>query len=544
VIRATTATRRSAAGRTSRAGRIDVVEFEPVPSVERSARTVVAVSADVPKDADCVSIPVTADGEPSSRLGLSRSAMTASAFDGKLGESIVVHGTGGPTLVGVGIGDPSELDAAGLRDAAAAFTRAAGKHTRLAVVLPEPTPLEPEVAAQAVVEGVLLANYRYDALKRTAAGTELAELTLVAPAGDEEALTRGIERGRAFARAALLARDLGNAPPHHMTATRIAEIAAELGPERGLEVEIFGERELLALGCGGLLGVNRGSTEPPRMVRLTYTPATTASGADRTPHHLALVGKGVMYDSGGLSLKPSDPSHATMKTDMSGAAAVLGAMSALAELQCPTAVTAYLMCTDNMPSGSAMALGDVLTIRGGTTVEVMNTDAEGRLVMADALVLAAEDEPDAIISIATLTGAALRALGTAMAAVLGNSQTLVDEIVRSAERTGEQVWQLPLERKYRKELESSVADLRNLGGANAGTITAALFLEEFVDKLPWAHIDIAGTAHTEVDDSWRSKGATGTGTRLLIDAALSFAPPGNPAPSTRRASGRGIGAGR
>ena len=264
-----------------------------------------------------------------------------------------------------------------------------------------------------------------------------------------------------------------------------------IGAERGLEVEVFDKDALVAMGCGGILGVNQGSAEPPRLVKLTYRPASGEPSG-----RLALVGKGIMYDSGGIALKPGDEVHAQMKNDMSGAAAILAAMAELAELGCTAQVTGFLCCTDNMPSGTALALGDVITMRGGTTVEVINTDAEGRLVMADGLVLSTEEPNDAIVDIATLTGACMRALGTQVAGVMGNNQDLVDQVRAAAEVTDEPVWQLPLDKRYRKELDSTVADLKNLGGANAGAITAALFLAEFVGDVPWAHIDIAGTAQS------------------------------------------------
>ena len=304
-------------------------------------------------------------------------------------------------------------------------------------------------------------------------------------------------------------------------------MALVLGPPAGLGVEVFDKDALVALGCGGLLGVNMGSDEPPRMIKLTYTPAGTDSTPATPTGHLALVGKGIMYDAGGISLKPSDAMHAAMKQDMSGAAAVLGSMLTLRDLGCTTAVTGYLMCTDNMPSGKAMRLGDVLTIRGGMTVEVFNTDAEGRLVMADALVLATELDPppDAIVTIATLTGAALRTFGTALAATLGNDPGLVDQIEAAGARTDEPVWELPLVKRYRRKLDSAIADIKNLGGENAGTITAGLFLEEFTGDIPFGHLDICGPMMTDADDSWRSTGATAFGTRLLSDLAMNFRPP-------------------
>jgi leucyl aminopeptidase len=270
-----------------------------------------------------------------------------------------------------------------------------------------------------------------------------------------------------------------------------------------------------------MLGVNAGSAEPPRLIKLSYRPKDEPVG------RISLVGKGIMFDSGGLGLKPNDLVHAAMKTDMSGAGSILAAMSTLQSLQAKAAVTGYLMCTDNMPGGKAMRLGDVLTARGGKTVEVLNTDAEGRLVMMDGLVLATEEQPppDAILDIATLTGACERALGNDNAGVMGNHQLLVDQVREAAERSDETVWQFPLDRRLRSELDSEVADIKNIGGTHAGQITAALFLEEFVNGTPWAHIDMAGTSRVESDKSWRSKGATGYGTRLLIELLLTFRPP-------------------
>jgi leucyl aminopeptidase len=254
------------------------------------------------------------------------------------------------------------------------------------------------------------------------------------------------------------------------------------------------------------------------MVKLTYMPRNPTG-------HVALVGKGVMYDSGGISLKPSDGMHVMMKMDMSGAAAVLGAMSALKALRVRTKVTGYLMCTDNMPSGSAMKLGDVLTIRNGKTVEIHNTDAEGRLILADGLALAVEEKPDAIVDIATLTGACLVALGQKIGGVLGNNQAWIDQVKASSDRVDEPVWQLPLAKEYRKLIDSNVADMKNVGGPYGGVITASLFLNEFVGDVPWAHLDIAGPMNVDADEGWLSKGATAFGTRLLIDLCANYAAP-------------------
>jgi leucyl aminopeptidase len=375
--------------------------------------------------------------------------------------------------------------------------------------------------AQAIVEGILLTRYRYDPLRTGEKHPAVASITFVTEAGQHDAALAGAERGRSFALAGGLSRDFANGPPAHLTAVRLAEIAQALGAERGFDVEVFDRDALVEMGCGGLLGVNGGSVEEPRMIRLDYRPAE--GGEDVA--HLSLVGKGIMYDSGGISLKPADGTHATMKNDMTGAGSVLSAFAVLAELGCPTAATAFLMCTDNMPSGTALKMGDVLTTRGGTTVEVVNTDAEGRLVMSDALVLATESPTDAIVSIATLTGAALRALGIEVAAVMGTDQGLVDQLRAAGELTDEPLWQLPMVAKYRGELDSEIADLKNLGGANAGSITAALFLAEFVADRPLAHIDIAGTAEFPAASTWRTSGCTGFGARLLVEALLDFTRP-------------------
>jgi leucyl aminopeptidase len=490
-----------------------------IPSVSASAAVAVEVVPDMPTDVAADAVPVTSDGPVPELLGLDRETLTAAGFTGAVGQALPIPSVSRPILVAVGIGDRAELDAARVRDAAAAFARAASRHSRLAVTLADLPNVPPDEVAQAAVEGVLLARYRYDPLRGHPSGTALEGLTLVAAPERLEAVARGAKRGQVTAAAAQLARDLANAPATHLTATRMGQIASALGPDRGLGVEVFGKEALVEMGCGGLLGVNAGSAEPPALIKLSYRPQNPSG-------HLAMVGKGIMYDSGGISLKPSDASHQAMKMDMSGAANILGAMSALAALGCRTAVSGYLMCTDNMPSGTACRLGDVLTMRNGTTVEVSNADAEGRLVMADGLVLATEDQADAIVDIATLTGAMMRALGDGMAGVMGNNQPFVDQVIASGARADELLWQFPLNKRYRKLLDSEVADMRNIGGENAGSIVGGLFLVEFVGTTPWAHIDIAGTMRADADELWRSRGALGFGTRLLIDLALNFKQPG------------------
>jgi leucyl aminopeptidase len=471
------------------------------------------IARSTPKAVDTIGVPVGTRGAVPRSLGLNRGALSAAGFDGKAGQTLVLPSATGPAQIAVGIGD-DKLTTTTLRNAAAALVRAAGKRASIATSLADLEGVESAAAAQAVVEGALLAAYRYHGLKTEAPPVGLQEFTLVVGEHRTAGATLGADRGSVTAAAAALARDLANSPPAHMTARMIADKAVALGASSGLGVEVFNKDQLIAMGCGGIVGVNRGSVEPPRMVRLTYTP--------RNPRgHLVLVGKGVMFDSGGLSLKTNDGMR-TMKMDMSGAAAVLAAMSTLKALKCKSAVTGYLMCTDNLPSGSAVAIGDVLTFRNGKTAEVLNTDAEGRLVLADGLALGVEAKPDAIVDIATLTGAAMGALGLKMAAVLGNNQPFVDRVKGAALDVDEQIWQLPLEQSYRKLIDSNVADMKNVGGPFGGAILAALFLNEFVGDTPWAHLDIAGPMSVDADEGWLSRGATGFGTRLLIQLALDF----------------------
>jgi leucyl aminopeptidase len=503
-------------------------EFAAIPSQLRENQVAVDVSPVVPPNIEVLGIFVGIDGDVPVEVGLNRDTLFNAGFESKVEQTIVLPQPTGPLLVAVGLGTITDVTPAELRAAAAAFARAASRHPRVAVRMPEELRLDDFTAGRVIVEGVILARYRYTELKPSSVHVPLTNFSLVPLSGapNDDRLADGAREGEIVARATTLARDLANTPPGHLTATDMADVALHVGAEAGVEVDVFEEQQLVDMGCGGLLGVNAASAEEPRMIQMQYTPEHTrvAEGGSVRSGHLALVGKGITYDSGGISLKPADLTHLAMKMDMAGAGAILAAMSVLNELHCTTTVTAYLMCTDNMPSGSATKMGDVLTLRGGTTVEVKNTDAEGRLVMADALVLATEESPDAIVDVATLTGAAVTALGPKRAALFGTDDSLLAQVVASAEETDEPVWILPLERAYREQLDSDIADISNLGGPHAGATTAALFLAEFVDDIPWAHLDIAGTMSTDKDDGWHTKGATGFGTRLLIDLARNFVP--------------------
>jgi leucyl aminopeptidase len=473
----------------------------------------------LPTAVDAIGLPVGTTGPVPRPLRLSRAALGALGFEAKPGQVLVLPPSGRAAPVAVGIGEPSEISAATLRTAAAAFARALGKRTTAATTLTDLAGVGASEAAQAVAEGIELGTYRYTRFKGEQPSGGLAEMTLVGP--NTGALTTGAQRGAALARAVGLARDLANTPPDHLNALDFAQTAREVATGRGLAVEVYERAQIEDLRLGGLLGVNRGSTQPPAVVKLTYTPPRSAAT-------VCLVGKGVMYDSGGISLKPSDGMHALMKMDMTGAAVVLAVMTVLPVLRPRVKVVGYCLCTDNMPSGSALKLGDVLTIRNGKTVEIHNTDAEGRLLLADGLALAVEEQPDAIIDIATLTGAVLAALGKKLAGVMGNAEPWVDQLLAASRRTDEKLWPLPLPAEYRKLLDSNVADMKNVGGPYAGALTAGLFLQEFVDGVPWAHVDIAGVMESDTDEGWLSKGATAFGVRLLADALAHFETPPNP----------------
>ncbi|MGA0117055.1 MAG: leucyl aminopeptidase [Ilumatobacteraceae bacterium] len=479
-------------------------------------RTTFTTSKSAPAKVDAVVIPVASAGPVPSGLGYTRDQLSALGFDGAPSQTLALPGSGSAkaTVLG-GVGDVKELTANGLRNIAASVARACSRYESISTTLASSRRGGTKESAQVVVEGMALALHRWVELKNDKGGLpKLTKVTLVAATGTAE-VKAGMEIGIATASAVCMARDLANTPPSHLTARQLADKAVALAGKSGLKATVYNRDQLVAMGCGGLVGVNAGSVEPPRMVKLEYRPAK-ASG------HVVLVGKGVMYDSGGISLKPSDASHASMKMDMSGAAAVLATMSSLRALKVKTAVTAYLMCTDNLPSGSAMKLGDVLTMRNGKTVEIHNTDAEGRLILADGLSLGAESNPDAMLDIATLTGACMGALGKHMAGILGNNDGVLAQLKASSGRTDELVWELPFHRPYRSLLDSNVADMRNIGGPLAGATTAALFLGEFVGDTPWAHIDMAGPMEADGDNGWLNRGATAYGTRLLIDFCANF----------------------
>ncbi|MGH8975852.1 MAG: leucyl aminopeptidase, partial [Acidimicrobiia bacterium] len=380
-------------------------------------------------------------------------------------------------------------------------------------------------------EGFVLGTYRF--LRYKGKGDPHATERVVVLGQKADATQAALDRGAAVARAVAWARDLVNEPAGTLTPTALAEQAQRAADEGGLAIEILDEVAIANEGLGGLLGVSLGSDQPPRLIKLTYEPRGRSRGT------VALVGKGITFDSGGLSIKTADGME-TMKTDMSGAAAVIGAMSVLRRAGVRTKVIAFVPTTENMPGGRAIKPGDVLKIRNGKTVEVLNTDAEGRLILADGLSLAVEEQPDAIIDLATLTGACVVALGMKVAGLMGNHDDWVHQVGAAAERAGEPVWHLPLPEPYRKDLESEIADLKNItGNRGAGALTAGLFLSEFAGDVPWAHLDIAGPARAGADDGYTVKGGTGFGVRTLVEVLAGFEKPnGEEEPARARAAGR------
>ncbi len=409
-----------------------------------------------------------------------------------------------PTVLAAGLGPIVEpFPAETLRRAAGSALRAA-RFGKVALALP--TADDPELI-EAVGLGALLGSYRYP-VPNADTSSHPQDVTIVAAASKTG--RTAILRAATIGEAVLMARRLVDTPPGNLPPATLALRAVSELEGLAVEVDVLDEKALRRGRYGGILGVGQGSANPPRLVRIAYNPL----GAN---YHLALVGKGITFDSGGLSLKTA-AGMMTMKSDMGGAAAVLATVKAVAELQLPVRITAYLACAENMPSGSAQRPGDVVTAYGGKTVEVLNTDAEGRLVMMDALARCAADSPDYVVDIATLTGAQVVALGNRIAGIMGNDDAWRAQVAAAAETAGEAAWQMPIADELRASLDSAVADLANVGERNGGMMTAAAFLREFVPPgVPWAHIDIAGPAfNTGSAWGYNPKGATGYGVRMLV----------------------------
>jgi len=437
-------------------------------------------------------------------------------FKGRERESVLIRPAGenpAERLLLIGLGKPADFSLEVLRRCAPRVLREAERLSLTSMTLVAPEIGTVSTAAeefQALAEGLFLGAYRYDKHRKTSIEkskrVEDVHLTTTSTAVAQEA----VERARIFSQATLLARDLINEPPSRMNPERLAAEALKLR-KTPLSVKVFEKKELEKMGMEAILGVGVGGLVPPRLVEIVYRPSGKAKKT------IALVGKGITFDSGGLSLKPAQ-SMETMKDDMSGAAAVIGVMSALPALKFPIEVHGYLAIAENMPGGRAQKPGDVVKAFNGKTIEILNTDAEGRLVLADALSYACSKKPDVVIDIATLTGACVVALGHRIAAILSPEKELVAELLKASTKSGEKFWELPLEAEYAQDIKSKIADLKNIGSrrGEAGTIIGGLFLKEFVEGTRWAHLDIAGPSWTDSDQPYCPTGGTGNPVRTLL----------------------------
>ncbi len=478
--------------------------------------TIAAAKLTELRTADVVALPVTAEpaigfaAEVAARIagleipsGIDAKWATKVNFSASAGETFALRSLSGPTLLLIGIGAG---DSEGWRKFGAAAVRSASAKQAVGIVVPAANADLQEAAAT----GALLATYKFTTHKSNKAESVAK---IVVACSSKTGLDKAVAAARATADAVSFAKDLINEPPGHLSPTELAtRAAAKLkGVGTSTKVEVWEKARIQKERLGGLLGVAQGSIEPPRLVKATYTPAKSTA---KTPH-IVLVGKGVTFDSGGLSLKPPG-SMMRMKTDMSGAAIVLGVVAACGSLGIKVKVTAFAPMTENMPSGTAIRPSDVLTARNGKTMEVLNTDAEGRLILADALCLGTELKPTVMIDVATLTGAQVVALGD-IAAAFATTKELSDALFQAGEREGEPNWPMPLPAQFRSHIDSDIADMKNTGkSGEAGSISAALFLKEFVGDTQWAHLDIAGPSDAAGDSGYLTRGGTAFSLRTIL----------------------------
>lgn len=480
-------------------------------------RAVSSSPAEIEADALVLTLFQLADGEkPDAQTDAWSSGIVAELysrgeFNGKALETVVIHRPAGlkvGRLLLVGGGKRDAYSSAMARNGAAVAVRQLKPKGAKSIAIAAPEGFD---VAQALTEGALLANFDVGELKSSNEGKgSLETLSIVAP-GDA---SQAVEKGRIIAEAQNFTRSLGNAPPNLLTPPALVERSRKMASQAGLEIEVLERDQMAKMGMGALLGVAQGSAEPPALILIRYTPEGAAS-AD----HLGLVGKAVTFDTGGVSIKPSADMD-LMKYDMAGGAAVLGAMQALAALKPSRRVTALVPTVENMVGGRAQRPGDVVKTLSGKTVEVLNTDAEGRMILADALTYGQQIGCSRLVDAATLTGAIVVALGHERAGLFANNDALQKEILAAAETAGEKFWPMPLDEEYKELLKSPIADFPNIGSRWGGAITAAMFLKQFADPTPWAHLDIAGTAWLEQDKPYMPKGPTGMAARTFIELAM------------------------
>jgi leucyl aminopeptidase len=457
------------------------------------------------------------EGEKESRFGAAP-LVESGEVAGKAAEFTLLHNPAGAAAARVllaGGGKAERFDAAELRKLVAASVRfLKEKNVQSAAVLLEGNRTGGEYAS-AAVEGAILGDFEPDRHKTGSDKKTLASFAVVCPNG-AAALDAAISRGQVLAESQNFTRALANEPANLLTPLKMAAAARQMAQEQGLECEVLERGELERLGMGALLGVAQGSAEPPALIVIRYRPQSAAS-----PAHLGLVGKGVTFDTGGISIKPSEGME-KMKYDMSGGAAMIGAMRAIAQLKPPLAVTAFIPCVENMPGSRAQRPGDIVTAMSGKTVEVLNTDAEGRLILADALAYARRQGCTHLVDAATLTGAIVVALGHIHVGLFSNNDAMRDRVLRAARAEGERMWPMPLDDDYKEGLKSAFADIANIGSRWGGAITAAIFLKEFAEDTPWVHLDIAGTAWLDEAKPDMPKGPTGLPVRTLVRLATDW----------------------
>ncbi|MFC2006138.1 leucyl aminopeptidase [Chloroflexota bacterium] len=444
---------------------------------------------------------------------------------GKLNQVTIIHSLGklpANRVVVVGLGKQEELSQDRIRGAVAETCRLLRKKSvdSIGTVVQGAgiAGVTVEGAAQAITEGALLGVYSFRRHQtKEAEHGEIKQLTIVdAEKSRLPSLEEGCLKGRVLAEATNLARDMVNEPSNYMTPSHMAEMAAKLSETYGLKLRVLEQEQMQELGMGALLGVAQGSRQPPKFIVLCY------KGGDSGETDVALAGKGITFDSGGISIKPSN-GMGEMKGDMAGGAAVIAAISAIAQLKPKVNVTAIIPATENLPDGSALKPGDILTAMNGKTIEIISTDAEGRLILADALSYAKQHGAKLIIDVATLTGACRIALGDVCSGAFGNNQELINRVIAAGVEAGERIWQMPMYEEYKEQNKSDVADIKNAGSRYGGAITAAQFLAEFAGDTPWVHLDIAGTSMSEKERNYLLKGATGVPVRTLVNLALNIA---------------------
>jgi leucyl aminopeptidase len=460
--------------------------------------------------------------------GLVKNIVKEEGFKGKLGSTLVIRTNGAipaKKVIVVGLGKKDKFDIVALRKAISASLKCAkrekAKTISSIVEAAKASDLSSTDIGQAIGEISHLGLYSFDKYKskeKDAPKTEIQSITVIENDSKKiKDLTAGIKRGVAIANAQILARDLVSEPALAATPTRLANVAREVAKKNGLKIKVLDRAACKKLGMGAYLAVSQGSEEPPKFIEIKYTPKGKAK------KHIAIIGKGVTFDSGGLSLKPAG-SMETMKDDMSGAAAVIGTMSLMKEIQPKVAITMIVAATENMPSGTAIRPGDVVKAMNGKTIEILNTDAEGRVTLADAVSYIVRQKPNEIIDLATLTGACVVALGDTACGVMTNNQAFAERVIKAGNETGERMWQLPLFDEDREKLKSDIADMINTGSkGKSGAQNGAVFIEQYVNDIPWVHIDIAGPSWIDKENEWGPKGPTGVGVRTLINYLTNYA---------------------